>query len=146
MIFNRLWNISWELWPKGVLDVTQNCTKDLGCAVYPFITITPSPFWPKAIIPFRVPSMGYVGCLVVWVLWHISLCRLFNAKSIFRGIISSISNNLVQHKYRLMSKTVLFQIIQYSINMQFKYQNSSITKTVWFQTIQFSISIQFSSI
>ena len=24
----------------------------------------------------------YVGCLVVWVLWHINLCRLFNVKSI----------------------------------------------------------------
>ena len=23
-----------------------------------------------------------VGCLLVWVLWHINLCRLFNAKSI----------------------------------------------------------------
>ena len=33
--------------------------------------------------------------LVVWVLWHINLCRLFNAKSIFIQIISSISNNLV---------------------------------------------------
>ena len=33
--------------------------------------------------------------LVVWVLWHINLCRLFNAKSIFIQIISSISNNSV---------------------------------------------------
>ena len=33
--------------------------------------------------------------LVVWVLWHINLCKLFNAKSIFIQIISSISNNLV---------------------------------------------------
>ena len=31
----------------------------------------------------------------VWVLWHINLCRLFNAKSIFIQIISSISNNSV---------------------------------------------------
>ena len=30
---------------------------------------------------------------VVWVLWHINLCRLFNAKSIFIEIISSILNN-----------------------------------------------------
>ena len=33
--------------------------------------------------------------LVVWGLWHINLCRLFNAKSIFIQIISSISNNSV---------------------------------------------------
>ena len=33
--------------------------------------------------------------LVVWVLWHINLCRLFNAKSIFIKINSSISNNSV---------------------------------------------------
>ena len=33
--------------------------------------------------------------LVVWVLWHINLCRLFNAKSIFIWIISSILNNSV---------------------------------------------------
>ena len=33
--------------------------------------------------------------LVVWVLWHINLCRLFNAKSIFIQIINSISNNSI---------------------------------------------------
>ena len=33
--------------------------------------------------------------LVKWVLWHINLCRLFNAKSILIQIISSFSNNLV---------------------------------------------------
>ena len=33
--------------------------------------------------------------LVGWVLWHINLCRLFNAKSTFIQIISSISNNSV---------------------------------------------------
>ena len=33
--------------------------------------------------------------LVGWVLWHINLCRLFNAKSIFMQIVSSISNNSV---------------------------------------------------
>ena len=37
--------------------------------------------------------------LVVWVLWHINLCRLFNAKSIFIQIITSISNNSVKHKH-----------------------------------------------
>ena len=33
--------------------------------------------------------------LVSWVLWHINPCRLFNAKSIFMQMISSISNDLV---------------------------------------------------
>ena len=44
-----------------------------------------------------VCSSGYfkVHCLVVWVLWRINLCRLFNVKSIFIQIISSISNNSV---------------------------------------------------
>ena len=35
------------------------------------------------------------GTGFVWVLWHINLCKLFNAKSIFIQIISSISNNSV---------------------------------------------------
>ena len=34
-----------------------------------------------------------VGWLVGWVLWHINHCRLFNAKSIFIHINSSIPNN-----------------------------------------------------
>ena len=33
------------------------------------------------------------GWLVVLVLWHINLSGLFNAKSIFMQIVSSISNN-----------------------------------------------------
>ena len=36
-----------------------------------------------------------VGWLVGWFLWHINLCRLFNAKPILLQIISSISNNFV---------------------------------------------------
>ena len=36
------------------------------------------------------------------VLWHINRCRLFNAKSIFIHINSSISNNSVQHKYSIL--------------------------------------------
>ena len=38
---------------------------------------------------------------VIWVLWHINLCRFSNAKSIFM-------------------KVVLFQTIQFRISMQFK--------------------------
>ena len=52
-----------------------------------------------------------------------------------------------------MSKTVLFQIIQFSIQKQFHFKELSLAcvrslniKTVLFQAIQFSISIHFSSI
>ena len=41
---------------------------------------------------------------VGWVLWHINLCRLFNAKSIFMQIVSSISNNSVYHEYKVCQK------------------------------------------
>ena len=41
--------------------------------------------------------------LVVWILGHLNPCRLFNTKSIFIQIISSISNNSVKH-----TKTVPF--------------------------------------
>ena len=50
--------------------------------------------------PYSVPQKEgvkeeeYRG-LVVWVLWNNNLCRLFNAKSIFIQIFSSISNNSV---------------------------------------------------
>ena len=49
----------------------------------------------------RVGIGAWLGCsLVVRVLWHIKLCRLFNVKFIFM-------------------KIVLFQTIQFSISMQF---------------------------
>ena len=49
--------------------------------------------------------------LVGWFLWHINLCRLFNAKSIFM-------------------KIVLFQTIQFSISKQFKCKYSLIVKNI----------------
>ena len=57
-----------------------------------------------------------------------SVCRLFNAKSIFMQIVSYISNYSVSHEYSLIVKTFPFQAIQLS-------------QTVLFQTIQFSISM-----
>ena len=45
-----------------------------------------------------------------------------------------------------MSKTVLFQIIQFSIGMQFKCKYGLIIKTFLFQAIQFGQTIQFSII
>ena len=81
------------------------------------------------------------------------LCRLFNAKSIFIQIITSISKNSVKHR-----KIVSFQTIQFSMSTQFKskysvqfsktllFQAIQFSQTVLFQTIQFSISTQFSPI
>ena len=45
-------------------------------------------------IILRLKSKWFV-CLFVWVLWQINICRLFNDKSIFIQINSSISNNSV---------------------------------------------------
>ena len=56
----------------------------------------------------RLVVMPLVGWLV---LWHINLCRLFNAKSIFM-------------------KIVLFQTIQFRISMQFKCNYSLIVKNI----------------
>ena len=39
-------------------------------------------------------TLKMVGWLVGWFLWHINLCRLFNAKSILIQIVSSISKIL----------------------------------------------------
>ena len=53
----------------------------------------------------EVPQNYHSGLL--WfglVLWHINHCRLFNAKSIFIHINSSISNCSVKHKYSLNVK------------------------------------------
>ena len=55
--------------------------------------------------------------LVVWVLWYINLCRLFNAKSCFMQILQ-------------------FQIIPFSISTQFNCQ-----KHFYFK--QFSLFMQF---
>ena len=52
-----------------------------------------------------------VGWLVGWVLWHINLCRLFNAKSIFMKIVH-------------------FQTIQFRISMQSKRKYSLIVKNM----------------
>ena len=68
---------------------------------------------------FKIPSTSNVNrligaCdfwLVVWVLWHINLCRLFNDKSIFM-------------------KKVQFQTIQFRIITQFKYKYNLIVKNI----------------
>ena len=65
--------------------------------------------------------------LVGWVLWHINLCRLFNAKSIF--IRPRISTQF-KCKYSLIVKTFIFQTIQF-------------IQTVLIQLIQICISTDF---
>ena len=52
-----------------------------------------------------------VGWLIVWGLWHINLCRLFNAKFIFMQI-------------------VLFQTIQFRISTLFKCKYGLIVKNI----------------
>ena len=53
----------------------------------------------------------HISWLVVWVLWYINLCRLFNAESIFMKIL-------------------LLQTIQFSICMQFKCKYILIVKNI----------------
>ena len=52
-----------------------------------------------------------VGLLVGWILWHINLRRLFNAKSIFM-------------------KIVLFQTIQFRKSTQLKCKFTQIVKNI----------------
>ena len=54
------------------------------------------------------------------VLWHINRRSLFNTKSIFIHVNSSISNNSVLYKYIVsVSKLVLYLIVQLSVSTQF---------------------------
>ena len=88
--------------------------------------------------------------LFIWVLWHINLFRLFNAKSFYTKN-SSILNFCIWYilsKTFLFqaiefSQTVLFQTIQFSISTQFKCQNSStLNNSVWHKyTVQFYLPI-----
>ena len=65
-----------------------------------------------------ISHMAGVVVVFGWVLWHINLCRLFNAKSIFIQIISSISNNSVLHEYTVwLSKHFCFKL--FSLVKQF---------------------------
>ena len=77
-------------------------------------------------------------------LWHINLCRLFKAKSIFMWITSSISNNTVLHEYAVCQKHFYFKLFeQLYVTIHFSESTVSMTKTVQFQIIQFNISTQF---
>ena len=84
------------------------------------------------------PGLSGPGAMAinVWfglILWYINHCRLFNTRSIFIHINSSISNNSVLYKYKFLFrhilnvKTVLFQAIYLSISTQF----NSVGPTGW---------------
>ena len=89
------------------------------------------------------------GKLFGWVLWHINLRRLFNAKSSlyihieyiwfglvgFYGILTFVGY-LIQNPF-LYKYSVLFQTIQFSVS------GVSMSKTVPLRIIQFSKSSQF---
>ena len=91
-------------------------------------------------------------CLFVWlVLWHINICSLFKAKSIFIQIHTSNSNSSVQYKYsaiyqkhfyfKLLSlvKQFSIQTIQFSVSIVFVYTQLNV-KILLFQTTQFTVS------
>ena len=67
----------------SVLGTTLNCILKFWGVCY----ATSLPLFPGQICPGRVLSFrSYIDAFVflfVWVLWHINLCRLFIAKSIF---------------------------------------------------------------
>ena len=87
--------------------------------------------------------------LVGWILWHINLCRVFNAKSIFyvnnqfyfKQFSLAWVHSLIVKKHFYFKLFSLFK--QLYITIQFSVSTVSMSKTVQFQTIQFSISTQF---
>ena len=73
----------------------------------------------------KVASSAIFGCWLFWlfgVLWCITFCRLFSAKSIFMKII-------------------LFQIIHFRISTKFKCKYSLIVKKILFLAIQFTLAV-----
>ena len=68
--------------------------------------------------------------LVGWVLWHINLWRLFNAKSIFMQIV--------------LFKKIQFRVItQFICQKTFRFQVIQFIQAVLIQLIQFSKSTDF---
>ena len=85
-----------------------------------------------------LPIAIYIGWLVYWVLWHINLCRLFNAKSILckqsvrlKTVHVSISTQFNGQKrfyFKLFKQ--LYVTIQLSVNTVLMSKNSSISKNI----------------
>ena len=67
-----------------------------------------------------------------------TFCRLFNVKSIFLQINSSVSKNSVFISTQFKCQRVLIQTNQFSINIVFVHKQLNV-KTVQFQNIQFSV-------
>ena len=97
---------------------------------------------------------GLIGLLAVWVLWHITLCWLFNAKSIFytnyqfyfkQFSLAWVHSLIVKNIYFKLSSLVkvLFKTIQFSISIVSVCTQLNV-KTVLFQT--FNKSPQFGSV
>ena len=87
----------------SLLDVISMLLNMVGCVYWLKLSTLSN---KHSIFSNCFKSIRLVGCLG---LWHINLCRLFNAKSIFM-------------------KIVLFQTIQFSISTQFKCKCSLIMK------------------
>ena len=64
--------------------------------------------------------------LVGWVLWHINLCRLFNAKSIFK---KTVLFQTIIFQANQFSQAVKIQLIQFNISTDFAYTQLKV-KTV----------------
>ena len=102
MLITRFASIIWSTasessfkptWPWRLLQPKQNFLNHM--VNYVFIFCTTNIFGCFHTINFQIRLHHLFIWLVGWVLWHINLCRLFNAKSIFIQIISSILNNSV---------------------------------------------------
>ena len=98
----------------------------------------PNPFFIQIIISiskqFSLNMSTQFNCQKTFLFQAIK----FSQTILIQTIQFSISIDFVYTQLNV--KTVIFQIIQFSIS------TVSISKTVLFQTIQFSISMQFSSI
>ena len=79
---------------KTIISNTTSLNQNKQDGIYyfsePFCLLNGHSMWKDLIL--------VVDWLVVQVLWHINLCRLFNTLSIFIQMISSISNKSVQHE------------------------------------------------
>ena len=89
-----------KIWKKGIVS-DEELSEELTMYLRnPFISgrmlhkanFLEEYYWSEIQSFLKWNTYILVDDLVGWVLWHINLCRLFNAKSIFIQIFSSISN------------------------------------------------------
>ena len=105
------------------------CCCLVGCSLHDSFKTAPSNLVKFSTSPFSWCFLKVqVVSLFIWVLWNINICRLFNAKSIFIQINSSISKTFL-FRDNQFTQTVLIQTIQFTISIDFvftvKCQNSS---------------------